>query len=412
VSVELDELIQAVRGADPARGARIPQTADPAAIRAANPRRRTARPLAVAAACAAVIGGAVFVVATLPKGDEEPPPPVAATTIGILDRAAGPADRLPGWVTDSRQLRADPRLARTARLAGVFGNRRVWVARGTDDRVCTIDVLIGAPAGAGDRGAVSCGSARALDTSLIVSPLRARAAKPWDLMGVAPDGFDTARSGSVRGEVRNNVYVLRGVRVWDPVVATGSAGARRAWTGITAPGPQPRGPNPRLRVSLLERPPVPDTRLPARIRRAVRDEPGRRAWRATPVGSTQPIWILTTLRPTRPGRHGVTISGGTVGGFIWPTRQRPASMATVMRAAADGTLDDITLSGIAGDGYDTLTVGDRSVPIRDNVFEMRGLRGPEPLRGVFSGPAGEWTTTTSGSMALVPRSILRPPRRA
>lgn len=379
----------------------------------AAPRRRGRRVLWGAATAAAVAGVAGVLVLSLPRGEERAAIP---GHIGILDRPATDADRLPDWVYGERAL-LELNLDRdAARLAVVAATRRYYVVPANGGvQVCLVDIPSVAPPlpqqGSGSilgpgtsTGGIQCAATQVFAQRFLPAVIALRRdGETSVLAGIVPDGFDRASMAGVAVDIRDNVFVLRTPRLDDGVRVTGPSGTRTAYHGysLTLPaGRIPTGLDPT--ASVFSRPATPaDT--PPRVLRAALDaarsrqggpDPEPATERRVAVAGRTSYWLIRDRFKRRGPRAllAMVARGGVVlRPLALPTRATPvrAFPSTVVWEPYGPSR--ITLRSMVPDGFTSAVVGGRTFPIRDNFLLVRGL----PVTGSYTvelrGPAGRVT---------------------
>lgn len=383
---------------------------------AAGPARRR-RVLWGAATAAAVAGVAGVLVVSLPRGEERPAVP---GHIGILDRPATEADRLPEWVRGEQMILEEGVDRDGARLAKDAGDHRYYIAPAAGGaRICLIDIPVPAPvlpapslgfSGGPGRsvGGIQCtGTAVFERRFMIVMTEFGAGGRDAELVGIVPDGHDTAEMAGTRTEVRNNLFVLRPSRLGDAVRVSGGDGERTAYHGFSVRPFTSRIPRDiDLTVSVFRRGPTLADRLPAVLREALdraRRTPGGpdpqpgTARRVAQAGKTTYWLIMDRFERRRPRALLATVTGtgAVVRPIVLPTRAEPfrAAASTVVREPYGPTR--ITLRTVVPDGFNVAVVGGRTVPIRNNFLLAQDVPVYGQYRVELRGPAGRMLQTSS-----------------
>ena len=376
------------------------------------PRSRRARRAGVAVAITvAVVAG----IAVQQRGGDTPPAP---GRVGVLERPIGDRDQLPEWVADDEALYLEGIEWPTVRLARTDPGRRWFIARANRPgprgeplrRICLIAVPdreppLPAPSAFLGSAAVTgrlvagyvCGRTDGLRDRFVA--FRTSRISPSDVVGIVPDGYDRVRVGDTEGTVEGNVFVLREPSGRDPLVATGPAGERRAFAGLSA-GPTPRSfttPGLKTRIAAVERPITPADRLPQAVldrlsgigsevrsegivpgsERLIAERDGHRYWLVRDrVDST--VLGLIDQDPEGGVEYQVITAPGyeAVNGVVVSNQPEPFGPSVVR-----GWL-------LVPDGFTSATVGGRPVPLLGNalVFEETLDSGATVVE--FRGPAG------------------------
>ena len=388
-----------------------------------RPERRSRRVLWGAATAAGVAAVAGVLVVSLPRGEEAG---IIPGNIGILDRPATDADRLPEWVTDDMavvEAAVDPA---SARLARTVNGRRYYVANGRGrgagavPLVCLIEApevepplpspiapngssTVRAPGG----GAVLCAGASALTRRFIAAPVTSRpsiaapvASPPSiDIVGIVPDGYERVRIQDRSVPVEGNVFVVDGAEGADPLIATGPAGERRAYAGVATSPPSSLTP-PRFvpRVSVLQRParrgdaaPPPVARAAARAaRRPTGVAPVVTSARYAGEHAGRRHWVMADAR--RPGT--LTVATLARSGSVsfrnlgLPNRRDPLGLSLQSgRTEAYGPLR-VSLQVVVPDGFTTATIAGRRYPVTGNLLALHGVSSDARVTIELTGPAG------------------------
>ncbi len=150
-----------------------------------------------------------------------------APALSVLQRSAGPDDRLPdSYLRDLGGPEASVP-ASGVRLAQEDRNFRYYVARTTAGSVCLIAAHKSEP---GFRAATCPDNAAVILRTAGVIPLSFQSANVRGLAGIVPDGYDEVRAGSYRVPITGNVFAFnttpRTASIPDPVVISGPAGRR------------------------------------------------------------------------------------------------------------------------------------------------------------------------------------------
>lgn len=376
------------------------------------PRPRRARRVGVAAAIGAAIVGGILV---QQRRADEPVP----GRVGVLERPIGDRDQLPAWVADDEALHLEGIEWPTVRLARVDPGRRWFIARATGPgprggplrRICLIAVpddepdlpapsaFLGASAVTGRLVAgYVCGRTDALRNRFVA--FRTSRVSPSDVVGIVPDGHDRVRAGRVESDVRGNVFVLREPTGPDPLIATGSAGERRAFAGLsTAPTP-PSFTTPGLpvRISALDRPIRPEDRLPEEVRfqlralagevrsegivpgseRLISNRDGHRYWLVRDRVDRRVLGLVDADTDGRVGYQVLTApsAGDAVNGVVVSSQSEPFGPSVVR-----GWL-------LVPDGLTSATVGGRPVPLLGNALVFAETLDSGATVVELRGPAG------------------------
>ncbi len=360
----------------------------------------------------AVVAG----VAVQQRGGDTPPPP---DRVGVLDRPIGDRDQLPEWVADDEALHLEGVEWPTVRLARVDPGRRWFIARATRPgprggplrRICLIAVPdaeppLPAPSASLGSSAVAgrliagyvCGRTDALGTRFVA--FRTSRVSPSDVVGVVPDGYERVRAGRVESDVEGNVFVLREPTGPDPLIATGSAGERRAFAGLsTARTPQSfTTPGLKPRIAALERPITVADRLPEAVRdqlrgigtqvrsegivpgteRLIAERDGHRYWLVRDRIDATVLGLIDADAEGRVDYQVITAPSefDAVNGVVVSRQPEPFG-PTVVR----GWL-------LVPDGFTSATVDGRPVPLLGNALVFAETLDSGATAVEFRGPAG------------------------
>jgi hypothetical protein len=203
----------------------------------------------------------------------------------------------------------------------------------------------------------------------------------YRVVGIVPDGYRRITQGGASARVDGNLVALEGA-TGPFAVLDGPVGVRPAHLPVRPPDEVPVFGHV-LPLPALERPARPGDRLPERFRSNIiggvsNPQPDEAAARRLDL-EDGPFYLLPW------GAATVLLMGpGGGGGMIRPTTDQPVRIGIVTGTPRHGS----TVMGLAGPGYDTVTIGDRSAPIVDGVFRVTEVVGRGPLELIASGPAG------------------------
>jgi len=366
----------------------------------------------VAIAVAIVAG-----IAVQQRGGDAPP---VSDRVGVLERPIGDRDQLPEWVADDEALYLEGIEWPTVRLARVDPGRRWFIARATRPgprggalrRICLIAVpdrepplpapraFLGSSAVTGrlEAGYV-CGRTDALRSRFVA--FRTSRVSPSDVVGVVPDGYDRVRVGRVESDVQGNVFVLREPTGPDPLIATGPAGERRAFAGLSsARTPQSfTTPGLPVRISALDRAITPEDRLPEEVRLQLRGVAGEVRSEGIVPGSERLIsardghryWLVRDrVDDTRVLGLVDEDTDGRVG---YQVLTAPSEFDAVNGVVVSSQPEPFGPSVVRGwllvpDGLTSATVGGRPVPLLGNALVFAETLDSGATVVEFRGPAG------------------------
>lgn len=412
--------------------------------RRARTLRRGVGALATAGGLAALAGLIAVLVVATPDGDSRAPA-AAGEPFSILTRERTTDDALPAWVIADPVFRSQRVNPASARRVIVDGERGLWAAISTRRDVpvgagprarsasavrfaCLVDAALSRPpgpvsrqgrVGSGGAGGIACVPVAAFaGHALVVGLTRVDSPGGYvrgDVAGLVPNGYALAEAGGVSAPVIDNVFLLKNVSLDESIRVTG------AEADIVAPPPEPRSPGYTREVppgnavySVFSRAARPADRLPPeivellKVRRA-RDAGGRFA----PMPAIRPLvakarfagefrgrryWLVpdavpsvVTIATLHPGGNR-NLTGATLSrdrGILWAVSGGQRHPLEPFR---------LTLRAVVPDGYTSIEVDARKVPVKDNFVVIHDVpavgsavaRGAdvvyeEPLAG-FGGP--------------------------
>lgn len=419
-----DPVVERLRAADPLplddldrllRQMAMPDPPTSPAGRGA-PARRGRRVLWGAVTAAAVTAVAGVLVVSLPRGEERAAIP---GHIGILDRPATDADRLPEWVRGEWMTLEQGIDRDGARLAASTATHRYYIAPAAGGRVCLVDVptkpppLPRASGGYGGGPGASVGGIQCADDDvfarrfmIVVVGYRV-AARDLELVGVVPDGYDRATMGATTAQVHDNLFILRPPRLGPAVRITGPAGVRIAYHQFSV-GPFirriPKGLD--TSISVFQRaasaddvpPPALEAALAAaRVRPAGMDpEPGTE--RRVATGGRTTYWLIRD-RFTGRGRRALLAMvrgrGVVLRPIALPTAAVPFRADPSTSEREPYGLTKITMRTVVPDGFTSAVVAGRTFPVRNNFLLVRGFPTGGQYRVELRGPAGRILMSTA-----------------
>jgi hypothetical protein len=167
--------------------------------------------VAVAAATAAVLSQLSF------GGSEKTQ--IAGGTVSALSRAQRASDALPAGVLAypfAERNFASPR-GSGSRLLMTEGSLRLFAVPGKDRMLCLIEIDDGAETAGG-----ACADRKVLLTGSIYMAARQENGS-WNVVGLVGDGPTYAEADDKRAAVRNNAFVLNGVRAGKVTIGSPAA---------------------------------------------------------------------------------------------------------------------------------------------------------------------------------------------